>query len=421
MPICKKMHILVITHAYPRWKNDWSANFIESLCLAYVKGGHKVTLFVPQTNNWSRSIADLGNINVVNFSYFPIKKMQVLGYGQALKNDIRPALFQSILMMFYIIHGVFHLIKLLKSESNIDFIHCHWAFPNSILAYGAQRLAKTTIPVISSFPGSDVTALNKLKFIGKWIVRNIINKSSYISCNSHDLKDELDKMGIDKNKLGFVIYGVNHTTISEDVEGRRLVRDKLNFQENDILLLMIGRFVKKKGFSTGLKAMKSILVTHKNVRLVIVGDGVLKNEYLNIIKEDSIADHVTFLGYIELHDLYKYYSACDIFLMPSKRLPADGLNVTVVEAMACNKPIIASNVGGNELVVFDNENGFLHAEDDFIGLAENVNILIDNEKLRKKFGQHSRKLVEDFFNWDSISKSYVERITCLTSLNSKPG
>lgn len=415
------MNIIVISHSYPRWKNDWSANFIESLCLAYVKDGHNVTLFVPQTNNWCRTAADLGNIKVVNFQYFPIKRLQVLGYGKALKNDIRPALFQSILMMFYVIHGIFHLFRFLKSESKIDFIHCHWAFPNSIIAFGAQRLAKTSIPVISSFPGSDVTALSKLKSLGKWIVRNIINKSSYISCNSHDLKDELEKMGIDNNKLGFVIYGVNQVTISEDVEGRRFVRDRMNFKEKDIFLLMIGRFVNKKGFSTGIKAMKFILLNHKNVRLVIIGDGILKNEYLDIIKKDSITEHVTFLGYVELHDLYKYYSACDIFLMPSKRLPADGLNVTVVEAMACNKPIIASNVGGNELVVFDNANGFLHAEDDFKGLAEKVNILIENQKLREKFGQHSRQLVENFFNWDSISKYYVERISCLSSLNSNSG
>jgi glycosyltransferase involved in cell wall biosynthesis len=118
---------------------------------------------------------------------------------------------------------------------------------------------------------------------------------------------------------------------------------------------------------------------------------------------------VIFTGSIPLHELYDYYAACDVFLMPSRRLPADGLNVTVVEAMACGRPIVASNVGGNELVVFDGENGFLHDEDDHQQLAKKVLALLNDDMLAERMGKISRSLVEEKFNWQAIAKHYIEK------------
>jgi glycosyltransferase involved in cell wall biosynthesis len=145
------------------------------------------------------------------------------------------------------------------------------------------------------------------------------------------------------------------------------------------------------------------------VKLVVVGDGPLKSEYEDILRNDHTEAYVEFIGEIPPQELSKYYSASDIFLMPSRRLPSDGLNVVVPEAMACGRAVVASNVGGNDLVIFHGVNGYLHDENDPKQLAEFVLKLFENSDMRKEMGQNSLKLIRDRFNWDAIAKYYLER------------
>ena len=77
--------------------------------------------------------------------------------------------------------------------------------------------------------------------------------------------------------------------------------------------------------------------------------------------------------------------------------------------MACWKPIVASNVGGNDLVVFDGVNGFLHNERDHEMLALLVNRIIEDKQLRKELGKKSLELVQTKFNWQAIAKYYIEK------------
>ena len=245
-----------------------------------------------------------------------------------------------------------------------------------------------------------------------WIGRifaKIVAKSDYLSCNSSDLKEDLVKAGLNEDSIDFVIYGVDDKKIFYSESERTALRRIWGVSEDDIVLLLIGRFVPKKGFSTAFQALKFITEGKKNVKLIVVGDGPLKSEYLSILDKDRTESYVKFIGEIPTHELRKYYSACDIFLMPSRRLPSDGLNVVVPEAMACGRAIVASKVGGNDLVVFDGVNGYLHDEDDPKQLARCVLKLSKDPELMNEMGRNSLKLVRDRFTWNAIVKYYLER------------
>jgi glycosyltransferase involved in cell wall biosynthesis len=412
------LKILIVTHSYPRWENDWSANFIESLCLSYVKSGIEVVLFLPNTPKWSRAVSDLKSVRIVLYNYFPIHKWQVLGYGNAIENDLKPSVLQIFLLPFLIICGSIRLSRLLRKEKSIDLIHSHWAFPNSIISIIGKAMSfKKEILVFSSFPGSDVTSLALMGKFGKFLLKKIIGKSEYFSCNSHDLSESLVAMGLPENKIDMVIYGVNSETIKFKEEARTRIRTLHGIGSNEKMLLMIGRFVAKKGFSTAFRSLKEISKNYPCFKMIVIGDGNLKDEYLKILENDGQSNRVVFTGSLPLNELYDYYSACDVFLMPSRKLPADGLNVTVVEAMACSRPVVASNVGGNELVVFDGENGFLFDEDNHQQLAEKVLVLMKDDMMAQKFGLISRSLVEEKFNWDSIAKHYIQNYQDLREKN----
>jgi glycosyltransferase involved in cell wall biosynthesis len=399
--------LCIITHSYPRFDGDWRSNFIESLARAYARNGVDVTVFVPYAVNFNRPKIDSDGVKIINYRYMPVTSLHTVGYGHSMKSDMKINPFDLLLMPFLMLVGIIKLALLLRKDK-FDLIQAHWAVPNTLMAVFARALAFSKVKILTSFPGSDVTVITRLGWLGK-LCAKIIAKSDYLSCNSSDLRDDLVQAGLDNNIIDSVIYGVDEKEIFFSAEERRQLRSELAVSKDDTVLLMIGRFVPKKGFSTAFESLKYIAGHRKNFKLVVVGNGALRNEYDEILRRDHTESFVTFIGEIPVQDLRKYYSACDLFLMPSRRLPSDGLNVVVVEAMACGRAIVASRVGGNDLVVFDGVNGYLHDENNPQQLAELVIKLLENPVSIEKMGQKSLQLVRQMFNWDAIAKYYLEK------------
>lgn len=401
------MKICIVSHSYPFFAGDWRSNFIASLAEAYADIGNELTLFTPLFSGERRKISESEKVKIIEYKYLPFESMHLLGYGKSMKSDIKISKLTVLLTPFLLIAGIIKLARLLKREK-YDFLHCHWAVPNTIIAVGARRLARSDAKILTSFPGSDVTVISNAGIFGR-LLAHIISKSDYMSCNSSDLKEELVKSGIKPKKIDYVIYGVNDDKIHFSAEKREAVRKKLGIGNDTVLLLMIGRFIPKKGFSTAFRALKFIVKRNQNIKMVVIGDGEMKSQYESILKQDHTTDYALFMGYVNKDELMDYYSACDIFLMPSEKKPADGLNAVVPEAMACGRPIVASSAGGNDLVVFNGLNGFLHPEGDYEQLADLVNRLIDSESLRNDMGKKSLELIQTKFNWQAIAKYYIEK------------
>ena len=399
--------LCIITHSYPRFEGDWRSNFIESLARAYAKNAVDVTVFVPYAVNFNREPIDDDGVKIVSYKYVPFRSLHTIGYGHSMKSDLIIDVQDLLLMPFLLFVGMIRFAALLRKEK-FDVIQAHWAVPNTLIAVFGRALAFSRAKIFTSFPGSDVTVITRLGWIGR-IFAKIIARSDYLSCNSSDLKEDLVKAGLDENRVDFVIYGVDDQKIFFSENERTVLRRAWGVSGDDSVLLLIGRFVPKKGFSTAFQALKYITERRKNVKLVVVGDGPLKSEYLAILEKDRTESYVKFVGEIPTHELRNYYSACDIFLMPSRRLPSDGLNVVVPEAMACGRAIVASRVGGNDLVVFDGTNGYLHDENDPKQLAQCVLKLVEDPELKNEMGSNSLKLVRDRFTWNAIVKYYLER------------
>jgi glycosyltransferase involved in cell wall biosynthesis len=400
------MKICLITHAYPLFVGDWRANFIESLARSYVRLGHSVTILVSYAAGWQRSCHDVPGISVVTYRYAPFERLHTVGYGKSVKKDLHINPWHGILALLLVLCGILRFAGLLRKEK-YDLVQAHWALPNTLIALGGRFLTGTPAAVFTSFPGSDVTIITRLGRLGKFLA-SVIGKSDYLSCNSADLKEDLVKAGIRPERIDLVIYGVDECAVRFDMPGRLAVREKIGVSDQDILLLMVGRFVPKKGFSTAFRALKYITARHANVKLAVIGSGILMEEYLNILVRDGTQADARFLGEVEPRELSSYYSACDIFLMPSERFPSDGLNVVVPEAMACGRPVVASNAGGNDLVVSNGVNGYLHAAGDPADLAEKVISLVNDPVQRNEMGNRSVELVRSRFNWLSIAEHYID-------------
>jgi len=142
------------------------------------------------------------------------------------------------------------------------------------------------------------------------------------------------------------------------------------------------------------------------LKLVVVGDGDLRKGYEKLANDLNISNKVIFAGRISDESLPQYYNLCDIFVLPStSRSEAFGL--VSLEAMACAKPIIVSDLPGPNSLV--DKNGMTVKVNDVEDLAHKIKELIEDDELRVNLGNQSLKLVQAKYNWTKIVKD-LEKI-----------
>ena len=177
------------------------------------------------------------------------------------------------------------------------------------------------------------------------------------------------------------------------------------------MVVGVGRLVEKKGFRYLVNAIPDVISEHKNVIFVLVGDGAEKSMLQDLAKNLKVEKYVRFAGMIDYKTLLDYYNLGDIFVLPSthdREGNLDDQSVANVEAMACGKPILTSDLPGNRVIIEDGKNGFLLREQDSKDIANKINNLIKNTKLRLQMGKRSRELINEKFSWRAIGKEYTD-------------
>jgi glycosyltransferase involved in cell wall biosynthesis len=166
-------------------------------------------------------------------------------------------------------------------------------------------------------------------------------------------------------------------------------RKSLGLNENDFVVASVGELNKNKNTLRLIDAMKN--VKNPNVKYLICGDGVLREEYQSKIKENNLQDRCLFLGYRK--DIQKILNVIDCYVMPSYR---EGLSKAMMEAMNYSLPIIASNIRGNKDLVGDNEGGILVNPKSTEEFTKAIEDLSCNPNQAKIYGERNREFVQNF-------------------------
>ncbi len=177
--------------------------------------------------------------------------------------------------------------------------------------------------------------------------------------------------------------------------------------ENKKIILFVGRLVHYKGVEYLLKSFKKVEKNFNDVVLLIIGDGPLRNQLENIVKNENIKN-VQFLGKVK--ELKYYYALCDIFVLPSiTRQEAFGL--VLIEAMYFGKPCITTNIESGMKYVVDYGNaGILVKEKNTEELKDAIENLIVNENLRKEIGKKAIKRVLEKFTSRVVLEKFEKEI-----------
>jgi len=203
------------------------------------------------------------------------------------------------------------------------------------------RLLK--MPYIIYFQGSDFISYSGSWF-GKWLMKSNTNQAKLIIANSYYLKDELIKIGANKNKIKVLHPGLDLKKYDFNAIDKSGIHDSILQTDNKKIILSVGRLHKTKGFNLVIRALPKILKQIPNAIYIIVGKGEEKENLQQLAIKCNIADKVIFTGEIkDKKELSKYYAIADVYAGPSHK---EGFGIVFLEARAFGLPIVASNVGG---------------------------------------------------------------------------
>ncbi len=206
--------------------------------------------------------------------------------------------------------------------------------------------------------------------------------------------------GIPPERIGILLNGI-------EVERFKLAADnleqraKLGCKLADPLIGMIARLGAEKDHVTLLQAMPAVCRQVPSARLLIIGDGPKRKGLEQLASSLSLGNQVIFTG--KRRDIPALLAILDLVVLSSFY---EGTSVTLLEAMAAGKAIIASRVGGNPQVVVEGESGFLFKPGDSQELAQKMVYLLGNAPLRKQMGEQGRKRVEELFSGSRMVKEY---------------
>jgi len=160
-----------------------------------------------------------------------------------------------------------------------------------------------------------------------------------------------------------------------------------------------------KGVNYLLKAIQ--MLNRSDVKLILVGDGDLKEVYINLAQSFGIIEQIIFTGYVPDEELIKYYNLCDFFILPSVD-KSEAFGMVLLEAMACQKPVIATDLPGVRQVVEKKVDGRLVRPKDAEHLAEQIQFFLDNPEAVKQYGEAGLKKVLEKYSWKIIVKRIEE-------------
>jgi glycosyltransferase involved in cell wall biosynthesis len=170
----------------------------------------------------------------------------------------------------------------------------------------------------------------------------------------------------------------------------------------DRVVLFVGTLDKAHYFK-GIRILLQALarISDSGVKLLVVGDGNLRPTYQRQTVELGLEDRVIFCGRVSDEELPAHYALCDVLVLPSTTM-GEAFGVVLLEAMACGKPVIASNLPGVRSVVSDGEDGLLVRPGDAEDLAEKIQMLLDAPQRRREMGERGRDKVEEKYAWPKI-------------------
>jgi colanic acid/amylovoran biosynthesis glycosyltransferase len=317
--------------------------------------------------------------NRTNHDSFPHPRVNSLAPTRSLAGKLEALLYATTT------YSPSHRRKL--EDGCFDLLHAHFG-PGSIYALPYQRALR--LPLVVTYHGYDVPLLSsprrlRPKYWRYWLRSGaMLKRVTRFLAASNELRDMLIELGAAEDRVRVWRLGVRIPELAPPERSGKNV-------------LMVGRFVEKKGFEYGIRAFARATTPHDGAMLHIVGDGPLRATYDAIVAELDISDRVRFLGILSHEDVLRTMEAMDMLIACSvvaKNGDRESGLLVAKEAGARGLPVIGTHHGGIPEIVDDGETGFLVPERDVDALASRLTALFSDPSLATRLGTAARRKMQ---------------------------
>ncbi|ACK73634.1 glycosyl transferase group 1 [Gloeothece citriformis PCC 7424] len=315
-------------------------------------------------------------------------------YLQALKlawSTRQLGLKGTIYQLFYFLEAgiLAHEIK----QRQIQHLHNHLGTSSASVAMLAAALGGFTFSMTLHGPHLFFEPY-------RWRLDAKIQQALFVCCISHFCRSQAMLFApFEKwNRLHIIHCGIEPSLF-----------ELTSHQSDRKRLLYVGRLAVEKGLPILLEALATLKSYHQDMLLIVVGDGSDRPKLESLTQNLGLSNNVKFVGYQSQGEVRNYLQQTDIFILPSF---AEGLPVSLMEALAAGVPVVTTQIAGVSELVEDGVNGYLVPPGDSTLLAKRIDLLLKDPDQRRKLGTSGRAKVEQDFNIYSETERLSKVIHC---------
>lgn len=362
---------ICIVYSTPWPPEEGIGNYVYNLSMKLTEKGHKITVITRGSSKTEKQSTN--GVEVIKAPFFPVYPFHVQVHGMFVNK-----IFASI-------------------ESSFDILHIHTPL---------SPLIKTHLPIITTVhtpmltDGRSIEKTNlrsgKLhaKFISYPLEIKLFKRSDLITAVANSVAHELEEYGLNSKDVIVVGNGVDESLFVPSQN-----------QTKERYILYTGRLSYRKGLFDFIECGMILCSKYPDIKFKLTGKGPLKDKLMSIVAESGYEDRFEFLGHVNKSRLVELYQNATIYVLPSHY---EGLPTTLLEAMSCGSPVVATAVSGTLDVIESGKNGILIPPKSPDKMSEAVSMLLNNEQMRKDLGTAARKRIEEKFTWTTIADKILE-------------
>ncbi len=396
----KKIRVLVLSHMYPRVGDPTAGIFIHQQVRHLARAGCEVIVVTPlpyvpkfMARNEKRK----------GYRETP-QRAEIDGVRVIYPRYIRPP---GKLFHASACYTMFWSFRRAVSKLIIEFqphiLHAHTATPDGYV--GLLLKQRYGLPLVVSLRGSDVNVYPYRDSLTFRLTRRVIADADKITTVSDALRTAAERIARPQREIAVVYTGCNLAQFSFSQAARSSFRERLGIAPESFVLIFIGHLLRTKGLFELIDAFSLLCREYPDSHMILVGAGEHDRILAARVAKADVGGRAHFVGARPHDEIPGWLSAADVLVLPSWH---EGLPNVVVEAMACERPVVATRVGGIPEAVEDGKSGILVEKGDVEALANAITLLARDPTRRAAMGSAGRQIVEQRFTWEKNTQKTIE-------------
>jgi glycosyltransferase involved in cell wall biosynthesis len=383
------MRILVATHNYPRFAGDPAGGYVRQLALGFARRGHEVRVVAPHVDDTAGQEVESGVV-VRRFRYAP-RGMERIGYrGEARPGRLltTPAILFLPLYLFAFRAALRRAVR----DFRPSIVHAHWWIP------GGRLVSRFEIPFIVTSHGSDVRLLERSGWL-RSIARGVARRAARWTAASRFLARDLER------QLALAADSVAVTPMP--VELALFQQGQGTQRASPPRILFAGNLLESKGVDVLIDAVGHLRARGVDCVLRILGQGPFADRLTQQVRRLKLEAMVSIHPFVPQSAMPAEYGAATVTVLPT-RGQAEGLGLTLVEALVAGSAVIGTPAGGIPEVVRDGETGLLVPDGDAAALAEALARLLADDALRHRLVAAGQAHVRQLYSLDATVDRFLD-------------